>query len=178
MSALWPVYEFRPLPRYSRNTVSRYADGQWVPDDGEWDLAFMIIGPDGPLVLGVDLPYQKNIIWKGLTSHWSAQNVDHPRCNPWHYMLRDGETEWGGPWSRERDAHPNSRAYEAGMRRCCSLRGSASGTGPKFDVRDPYILAELLRERESREIVVPPARPVCMYCGEAWADKLARGEQP
>jgi hypothetical protein len=168
---LWPVYEFRPLPRDTRSTVLRYADGQWLPDDGEWDLAFVAYGWGAPLGIYVDLPYQRNIVWRGLTSHWSADNHDHPRANPWHYMLRDGETEWGGPWGRAR--HPNRRAGNAAMDKCCAINRCANGTGPQFELGDPYIAAGLIRERNSKRLVTFPAAPSCMYCGLRWSTKIA-----
>src|SRR5690606_33850230 len=110
---LHPVYEFRPLPdafptNFCRGKeVFRYADGQWLPDDGEYDIAFV----SGPFCLMVELPYQRNIIWSWLTGHWQANEPRHPHGNPWHYMLREGETEWGGNWGR--DNHPNRRAGDA-----------------------------------------------------------------
>ncbi len=163
---LWPVYEFRPLPQHARGTVLRYAEGEWLPDDGEWDIAFVNYGAGVPRGLGVDLPYQRNIIWSGLTSHWSARHVDHPRLNPWHYMLRDGETEWGGPWGR--DTHPNKRAYEKAMSHCCSINRCANGSGPEFKIGDPYIAAGLLRERDTKRVATFPERLICMFCGSRW----------
>lgn len=163
-SALWPVFEFRPLPSQMHGTVLRYAKGEWLPDDGEWDIAFVSYGMGAPLGLGVELPYQRNIIWSGLTSHWAAQNHKHPGSNPWHYMLRDGETQWGGVWGR--DQHLNERAMRAAMGKCCAINGCANGWGPAFRDGNPWIEAGMVRERDTKRIVRPPERRQCMYCDD------------
>lgn len=163
-SALWPVYEFRPIEHHMRGTVLRYADGDWIPDDGEWDVAFITYGMGAPLGLGVHLPQQRNIVWSGLTSHWSAHNPAHPRGNAWHYMLRGGETQWGGQWLR--DHHPNERAARAAMSKCCAINGCANGSGPEFQDGNPYIVAGLVRERDTKAVVRRPAHRQCMYCDE------------
>lgn len=169
-SAVWPIYEFRPRDCHLRGTVLRYADGQWLPDDGSWDLAFISYGAGAPICIYVDLPYQRNIIWKGLTTHWTGCISEHPRGNPWHYMLRDGETDWGGDWGRSR--HPNSQAGDEGMSKCASINRCANGRGIHFNVCDPHIVLGLLRERESGEIVRVPPDFTCMYCGDGWRDAL------
>ncbi len=163
---LWPVYEFRPTPAHSCGVVLRYADGQWLADDGQFDVAFISYGMGAPLALYVDLPFQRNIIWKGLTTHWSGCIPSHPRGNPWHYMLRDGEADWGGDWSR--DQHFNTRVGRSAMSKCSSINGCANGRGPSFEQGDEYIVQGLLRERDSHLFVDPPSKLDCMYCGEAW----------
>lgn len=168
---LWPVFEFRPHADYIGSILLRYAEGKWIPDDGEWDIAFVSYGMGAPYGLGVYLPYQRNIIWSGLTSHWRGEDRDHPCGNPWHYMLREGETEWGGAWDRDR--HPNERAQREAMNKCCSMNGCANGRGPNFEAGDKHILAGLVRDRESKRVVTPPEKLTCMFCGDAWAAKAA-----
>lgn len=170
MGELWPVYEFRPLPEHSRGTVLRYADGAWLPDDGEFDLAFVSYGMQAPLGLSIRLPHQRNIIWSGLTGNWHGEDHDHPRHNPWHYMLREGETEWGGNWDLDR--HPNEHAGNRAMGKCCAINRCANGRGPEFKHGDKYIMQGLVRERESKLIVEAPRKLSCMYCGDAWERKL------
>ena len=166
---LWPEYEFRPLPS-TKGEVLRYAQGEWLPDDGEWDVAFVVSGFGGPLGLGVRMPYQRNIIWKGLTSHWSANNLKHPRLNPWHHMFREGTSEWGGDWGGSR--HPNSLAMDAAMNKCCSMHRCANGRGPEFVIGDPWIAAGLLREVETKTVVQFPEILDCAYCGLDWDHAL------
>lgn len=167
---LWPVYEFRPRECHSRGTVLRYANGEWLPDDGEWDIAFVSFGMGAPLGLGVELPYQRNILWRGKDGHWTQPNHNHHRSNPWHYMLREGETAWGGAWGK--DMHPNSRAADAAMKKCCALNSCANGVGPQFEITDPYIVLGLVRDRETKEIVRVPTNFTCMYCGDIWKETL------
>ncbi len=162
-----PVYEFRPLPKDTGHTVLRYADGAWLPDDGEWDIAFASFGGIAPLGLYVRLPYQRNIAWSGLTTHWSSKVAGHPRGgNAWHYMLRDGCKGWGGDWGRER--HPNTQAGDRAMSKVASINGCANGRGPEFVIGNAYVRAGLLREKGSRLLVAEPTHLNCMYCGEEW----------
>lgn len=158
----WPVYELRPLPNSPRVWV-RYADGQWLPDDGEYDIAWasMIYGP--PYALYVDLPYQRNIVWSWYDTSWGATEPRHPRGNAWHYMLREGTKTWGGDWKREQ--HPNVIAGRTAMDWVASQKSCANGIGARFSDRDDYIKAGLVRERESKRVVAPPSPRVCMYCG-------------
>lgn len=174
---LWPAYEFRPHMEWLRNSSSwprdvtdlhRFNDGQWVKDDGEYDLAFVSV--DRGFCLMVEVPYQRNILWSWLTGPWWAGGpAAHPvyrrsiSPNPWHYMLRPGEKEWGGEWGR--DQHENRRAGEAGMSWVCSQRGAARGRHVEFHLGDPHIAAGLLRRRDTKEVVIFPDPPVCMYCG-------------
>jgi len=162
---LHPVYEFRPLPdAFPQNCrgddVFRFADGQWLPDDGEYDIAFV----SKNFCLMVELPYQRNIIWSWTTGHWSAFEARHPRGNAWHYMLRDGETEWGGQWGR--DLHPNRKAGDKGMSRQCGLYHSSNGLHVNFELDDRHIAAGLVRDKETKQVVIFPAVPRCMYCGD------------
>lgn len=158
---LWPVYEFRPLPGHVTSDLRRFADGTWIPDDGEYDIAFSAKF----MAYGVDLPYQRNIIWQWVDRHWWDREDRHPRGNAWHYMLRDGASDWGGEWDRER--HPNRIAYQKAMSFTAGRDSCASGRGPQMCQGDPYIEAGLLRERDSKRVVTPPVNRVCMYCDAA-----------
>lgn len=163
---VWPVYEFRPLPDsfqdYGWGGVRRYADGAWLDDDGEHDLAFI----GGGVCLYFAPPYQRNIVCSWLTTHWTGGVTGHPRGgNPWHYALRDGESDWGGEWGR--DSHPNERAGRAGMDKVCSERRAASGRHVEFNANDPIIAAGLLRERDTKKVFEWPRNLACMYCGAA-----------
>jgi hypothetical protein len=162
-----PIYEFRPLPQFfETRPVRRYADGAWIPDDGEYDLAFIAGGCGEPICLYVVMPYQKHIEWKWLTQHWTGNETNHPGGNPWHYMLSPGKTEWGGDWGRS--DHPNARAGDAGMAELCRQFNCANGIHVEWNLRDPHMLAGLVRDRETGTVVVVPERPICMYCEELW----------
>lgn len=161
---LWPVYEFRPLPDSFRRgyDIRRYAEGAWVKDDGEYDLAFVADGQ----CFYFEVPYRPNILCSWLTTHWSGSVRGHPRGNPWHYALRKGESGWGD-LSKGRDAHPNELAGRSGMTKICSERGGAGGFSVKFDASDPIIAAGLLRERDTKNVFGWPDNLTCMYCGTA-----------
>lgn len=165
---MWPVYEFRPLPSWTAdypmrgNDVHRFAEGKWIADDGEYDLAFVCRN----ICLYFDPPYQRNITLSWLTTHWAGHQPRHPRGNAWHYELREGQTEWGGNWGRDR--HPNSRAGDSGMAWACSQWRSANGRHVEMRLDDPHIAAGLLRERDTKKIVTLPDKPLCMYCGHDW----------
>lgn len=166
MNIVRPVYEFRPLPdifKTAWSPVRRYADGKWLEDDGEYDIAFIGRTP-APVCLYVDYSYQKNILAGWTSGHWSAFEKGHPRGNAWHYALRDGETEWGGDWGRER--HENSRAGRSGMDKMCSEHRCSNGWHVELsNPDDRHILAGLVRDRETKELFTFPSRLVCMYCG-------------
>ena len=165
---IFPIYKFRPLPNdcwlYSHygSPVYRYNSNQWIIDDGQPDLAFVC----NNMVVSISIPYQKNILWSWATKHWSAYEPLHTSGNPWHYNLREGTTEWGGNW--DRDKHPNIIAAKHAMDYACSLARCANGGGPDFHLDDKYILAGLVQITETGEIVVPPKEPSCMYCQHRW----------
>jgi hypothetical protein len=162
-ATLFPVYEMRPIDEYGTEW-RRYAGGLWIADDGEWDIAFISSGYGAPIALGITLPYQRNILWKRLDGHWTGHEERHPRGNPWHYMLRPGETEWGGGW-KGRDSHENRRVHNAAMSKLCAEKSCANGRGPEFVIGDPFIAAGALRERDTGMVVEFPEKFVCMYCG-------------
>lgn len=162
---LWPVYEFRPLPEdIQYGDLYRYAGGKWIPDDGEYDLAFSIRA----MHYYVDLPFHKNIIWSWVTKHWSSYEPKHPNGNAWHYALREGETEWGGAWNKEK--HRNTIASRSSSTFTCKRMRCANGRGPEFKIGDPYIKAGLVRRADTKEVVVFPEKPKCMYCGFSWLE--------
>lgn len=167
---LHPVYEFRPLPSVLRPGFEtyRFADGKWIPDDGEYDLAFVTHN----VCWMVELPYQRNIIWQWLNGHWTDNERRHPKSNPWHYMLRDGETTWGGPW--DRDSHPNTIAGRSGMNFACAAHRCANGRHVEFKLSDKHIAAGLVRERVTGLILTFPEHPHCMYCDDDGSIPLAR----
>ncbi len=158
-----PVYEFRPLPSKRSGDLFRYNNGNWIVDDGEYDLAFVY--PCQSTYYGVKVPHRENIIWSWVKNgKWGAYCGDHPRGNAWHYMLRDGETKWGETWSQRR--HINRVAYESACKFVLTNGRSASGGGPEFHINDPCIAEGLVRLRETKEVVKFPDIFNCMYCGE------------
>jgi len=165
----WPVYEFRPLPGTFRGEFRRYANGAWLPDDGEHDVAFIGHAESGdgwtfPCCLYIDLPYYENIVCSWLTGHWSVTERRHPRGNAWHHALREGATEWGEPWGR--DSHLNYCAGREGMAQMASDHRCCNGRLVEMHANDPHIAAGLLRERDTKRVFTWPESVKCMYCGD------------
>lgn len=160
---LFPIYEFRPLELLI--DMMRYDNGEWVEDDGEYDLAFIGRNPKRgyPEALYVRVPYRPNILWSWHGGNWGRHEPRHPNGNAWHYMLREGETKWGMSWKRDR--HPNEIASKEGKNRCADKYGCANSSGPEFHVGDEYIKRGLLRELETKKIITFPKVFDCMYCG-------------
>ena len=157
-----PVYEFRPLPEML-NGIYRYANGEWIVDDGEHDIAFALLQKS--MALGFDVPSRENIIWSwAKNNQWWDHISTHPGGNAWHYMLREDEKDWGDCWSKYE--HLNFKAKENAMKFVVSKNRSACGSGPEFHINDPYIAQGLVREKETQKIVEFPDILDCMYCGE------------
>lgn len=158
-----PVYQVRPPKSYAN--VIRYAEGQWIEDDGEWDLAFVGKEDGAPMAFGFQPPFRENILWAGCTDkNWGAHIKNHPSGNAWHYMLRPKKKTWGnGDWGSRN--HINSRVFDSAMNKCSAMNGCANGRGPELRWHDTYLLEGLLREKETKRVVVLPAEFVCMYCG-------------
>lgn len=161
---LFPVFEFRPL---DNEQYLRYANGDWIKDDGKYDLAFVGMNR----ALGISLPYYENILWSWCKNgRWMANVPKHPKGNAWHYMLREGKKDWGERWARER--HPNSIAYESAMDMCSYLYGCANGGGVEMNINNPYIKAGLVRNIVTKEILRFPDIFDCIYCGKInWRDE-------
>ena len=170
------TYELRPTGGFFRGGVRRYGNGEWLPDDGQWDLAFIGMAnakEDGtgnaysyPCCLMYDPPYHKNIIWSWLTTPWRGHITEHPRGNPWHYSLRPGTTGWGK--SAGRDNHPNYIAGRKGMSKMSSEHSCSNGRHAEFRAGNDIIEAGLLRRVTDQAVVVVPDKPGCMYCGQPW----------
>jgi hypothetical protein len=163
------VYEFRPLPGFFNGEFRRYADGAWIADDGEYDIAF-ISSWGAPIHLYFEPSYQRNIVGSWVDGHWGAHERRHPRGNAWHYALRADTTDWGGDWGRER--HENYRVSRKAADKLCSETSCANGRSVEpTRMTDPHILAGLVRNRDTKAVLILPHEPVCMYCGDVYRTK-------
>jgi len=162
---LWPIYEFRLLPSEEKeHDWLRYDNGKWIPDDGEYGLAFVHLD-DFPTCLMVELPYRRNILWSWVErGNWLGHVWEHPNGNPWHYMLREKETDIYRRW--DRDKHTNIMVGREGMSFINSKRGCANGKHITFTIHNAHIEAGLLRHRDTKEVVKFPDIFNCIYCGE------------
>lgn len=159
---IFPVYEFRPRPGIFSQPPLRYAEGQWIADDGEYDICFIGSNSGDNYSLYFKPSYQKNIVCSWLTGHWTSNVKEHPHGNPWHYALREGETVWGGDWGSRND--PNCRAGDAGMSKISSAYGCANGRHVEMHADDKHIAAGLVRDRETKTTFHFPLDLRCMYC--------------
>jgi hypothetical protein len=169
------IYEMRPPEDFFRGPLRRYAEGKWLPDDGEWDMAFIGMANAAeagsgnhftyPCCLLYDPHYHEDIIWSWLTTSWRADYPSHPRGNPWHYSLRPGTTEWGkGNYGN----HPNRLVGDKGMSKVSSEHGCASGRHAEFEIGNAIIKAGCLRRASDKSVVTFPDAPECMYCRQSW----------
>jgi len=172
----FPVYEFKLISPHEKRSWLRYDydTGDFVPYDDEHSILF-VEDSYCPIFLWFEPPYQKNIIWSWAKhGNWGANVEHHPNGNAWHYMLREGETEWGGSWGR--DNHPND--YVTDYARATHMRGGSSGGAVDKHICDPHILRGLVRNYFTKEVLTFPDKFDCFYCGEhewktqdkRWAD--------
>jgi hypothetical protein len=160
------TYLFRPLEGSGR--WLRYAGGLWLPDDGEFDLAF--VNADQPIALGVSLPGYEGIewSWRDLAATRAVIGVvsEYAAVDAWHTQVRDPAEGKGNHvpfYGHIEQSHPNVYAFRAAMDKCCELYHCAGGRGPHFDLGDPWIAAGLVRTFAG-EVVREPEAPACFLC--------------
>ena len=155
----FPVYEFKML---NKNLVDlkRYANGEWVSDYGQYDLAFIGVDDGAPMCYYVEIPYYRNIIWAWMESSKAIKS--HPDNSPWHYMI----TGKNRLKTRNHDVHPNYIAGRKGMSIMAKRFGCANGRGVDFNINDPFIVKGLLRRYDTKENVTFPKVFKCKDCGD------------
>lgn len=140
----------------------RYANGNWIPDDGEPDLAFV----QGVFAYGVDLPYYTNILWSWRdleTAHQHLPDDLKRKVYGWHHMTIGNKPHYDFHWD-ERNQHPNEIAYRSAMHKCSSIHGVANGRSIRIDQDSEWIKRGLLYVKSTMARVVPPDNPVCFLC--------------
>lgn len=171
-------FEFRPLPEESKGLL-RYANGTWIDDDGEWDMAF-ISGKEYvefPYTICLEMPNPANLLWSYVHhGNWRTHIAEHPNGKAWHYMTTNGKI-YSGTWKQNK--HINEIVHDIATSKCLELHGCANGHGPEFRILDPYIKAGLVRIKGTEEIVKFPKIFKCCFCGDIdWqeAEKLSADE--
>jgi len=156
------TYVLRPLE--GSGPWLRYAGGLWLPDDGEFDLAF--VNAVQPIALGMVLPSYEGIewSWRDLAATRAAVGVvdECARVDAWHTQVRDPAVG-DGRYVPFQEKHPNGRARRAAMDKCCQLHHLASGRGPHFQLGDAWIAAGLVHTLAG-ETVREPESPTCFLC--------------
>lgn len=161
------VYEMRPPDGFFSGDVHRYAGGLWVPDDGEWDMAFAGLTHNYiPILLYWSPPYYIDLEWQWLTAHWRVHYPRHVGGKPWHYSLTSSGDRWQD--YEGRDAHPNVIAEKSARDWLSQRFRSRNGHRVHADLNDPLVQAGLVRHAATKEVLVPPETPTCVYCGLAW----------
>ena len=154
------VYEMLP----PKGQYLRYANGNWVVWNGEWDLAFIDL--NNPYVYAVDMPYSENLLWKYCYhNNWRANVSGHPHGNPWHYMTTDNKPLKHFDYN-SRNKHPNEIAHREGMDKCCDMYTCANGILVEFDIMNKAIKEGRVRVKDTEEIIKIPDKFICIYCGE------------
>ncbi|MCK4795425.1 MAG: hypothetical protein KAV87_67470, partial [Desulfobacteraceae bacterium] len=88
-----------------------------------------------------------------------------------HYMYVKGKKQLGRSW--DKDKHPNEIAGRSGMNFMAKKHSCSNGRSVNFNPTDKHILAGLVRNRETKEIIKPPEIFDCIYCGKLnWKDMV------
>ncbi len=151
---------------HERHSVLRYAEGQWIPDDGEYDLAFV----RGVLALGVHLPDYGNSVWSwmdmDLTKSWLPERL-HKYAN-WHHSYNMNNTPFDQKYHWDNSQHPNKIAMKSAMDKACSLHGCANGNGAYITHegnRDvPWLAEKRILILPTMKPVLIPENPTCYLC--------------
>lgn len=144
----------------------RYADGKWIPDDGEPDLAFVY----GAIAYGVSLPHSTNILWSWVDFDLSRSFLPeylkryHVKC--WHYQTINNTDLGDCRWDKGRNQHPNEVAHRSAMDKCCSIHGVANGRRVDLTIDNEWIKHGLLHVKSTMQPIKPPDNPVCFLCLE------------
>ncbi len=151
---------------HARQGLFRYADGQWLPDDGEYDLAFA----QGVFALGVTLPDYSNSVWgwfdMGLTKSWLPEQL-HKYARG-HHSCTINNTPLSQDYHWENSHHPNKVAMKSAMDKVCSLCGCANGRGAYLtsEHKDsvPWLAEKQVLIQSTMQPVLIPENPACYLC--------------
>ncbi|KKN07675.1 hypothetical protein LCGC14_1064480 [marine sediment metagenome] len=144
----------------------RYAGGQWIPDDGEYDLAFA----HGVFAYGVLLPDYSNIIWSWrnmvLVRSWLPERL-HKYAKA-HHFYNINNTPFSQDYHWDNSHHPNKVAMKSAMDKVCSLCGCANGRGAYLtseqDVFVQWLAEKRIMIKSTMQPVLIPENPTCYLC--------------
>lgn len=152
--------------RHGQQGVLRYAEGKWIPDDGEYDLAFA----HGVFAFGVNLPDYSNIIWSwfdiDLTRRWLPKHL-HKYAGGHHCYTIDN-TPYSQDYQWDNSQHPNEIAMKSAMNKVVSIHGCGNGRGAyltsenKGDV--PWLREKRILIKSTMQPVLIPENPICYLC--------------
>lgn len=144
----------------------RYANGQWIPDDGEYDLAFA----HGIIAFGVHLPDYTNIIWTwydmALTRSWLPERL-HKYAGG-HHLCTVDNTPHSQDYGWDNSQHPNKVAMKSAMDKVCSMHGCANGRGAYITAErsddTPWLQQRRILIQSTMQPVLIPEDPICYLC--------------
>ena len=170
---------FRPI---FKGSMLRYAEGQWLRDDGHTpDLAFVSLENGPPFAFGITIPSSANVIWTWrdieLTRQLVGKDLEQYIDYGWHTQTVDNAEDLiGFSWDEQRK-HPNQVAHDAAMDKCCELFSCANGRGPSLTYQedlDPYWDNGLLWIQRTMQPLTKPTDLVCYLCAnDGYGHKLA-----
>jgi len=141
----------------------RYANGKWIPDDGEYDLAFA----HGVFAHYVSLPDYSNVIWTwrdiNLTRSYLPEYL-HKYAQSHHIYTSDNQPmrHW------DKSQHPNARAGKSAMDKVRAIHHVANGRGAYLCSESPSEIPWLNEKRmlvqSTMKPVLIPENPICYLC--------------
>jgi len=149
--------------RHEEQGILRYANGEWIPDDGEYDLAFA----HGVFAYYVSLPDYCNVIWSWrdleLTRSYLPEYL-HKYAKAHHIYTSDNEPmhQW------DNSQHPNKLAGKSAMNKVSSIHGCANGRGAylcsESPSETPWLAEKRILIQSTMKPVLIPENPVCYLC--------------
>lgn len=144
-------------------SLHRYANGTWIPDDGEYDLAFA----HGVIAYYVSLPDYCNVIWTWrdlvLTRSYLPEYL-HKYAKAHHIHTSDNEPmhHW------DNSQHPNEIAGKSAMDKVSSVHGVANGRGAylcsETPDNTPWLKEKRVLVQSTMQPILIPDNPVCYLC--------------
>jgi len=151
--------------KHESQGLLRYADGQWIPDDGEYDLAFA----HGVFAYYVSLPDYSNVIWTWrdieLTKSFLPEYL-HKYTKAHHIHTADNlpMRHW------DNNQHPNEIAGESAMHKVSSIHGCANGRGAYLCSESPsgapWLKEKRILLQSTMQPVLMPENPICYLCSD------------
>lgn len=146
--------------------VLRYAGGQWIPDDGEYDLAFA----HGVFALYVSLPDYSNVIWSWrdmeLTKSWLPERLH--KYAKWHHCYTVDNSPFSRDYHWDNSQHPNEIASESAMHKVSSMHDCANGRGAylvsESPGETPWLKEKRILIQSTMQPVLIPENPICYLC--------------
>lgn len=152
--------------QHSKQGLLRYADGQWIPDDGEYDLAFV----RGVIALGMHLPDFPNVIWSWndieLTHCWLPDKL-HKYARGHHFFTVDN-SPFSQDYHWDKSQHPNAIAMKSALDKACSMHGCGNGRGAYLTSEgkrdEPWLSEKRILIQSTMQPVLIPENPICYLC--------------